>query len=177
MFIGEFRTNPRASTCHTSLIDISQIPGLLSAIFRLIEARRNEIRSQLPLLEAKSSGCPPRSAGTRCFAFIKAHLCRRCLSQRPRSPVHAGAGGPQPGDQRQNFLEHLPRHRDLGHLECDVAAVAHDLGADLNQLLAQAGQRPRLRRLRNRQRPHEIAEIVGQGMKLKANRVGGEGSA
>jgi hypothetical protein len=56
------------------LTDIPQIPGLLSVIFRLIEARRNEIRSQLPLFEAKSSGCPPRSAGTRCFAFIKAHL-------------------------------------------------------------------------------------------------------
>jgi hypothetical protein len=48
----------------------------LSVIFRLIEARRNEIRSQLPLFEAKSSGCPLRSAGSRCFAFIKAHLCR-----------------------------------------------------------------------------------------------------
>jgi hypothetical protein len=35
--------------------------GLLSVIFRLIEARRNEIRSQLPLFEAKSTGCPPRS--------------------------------------------------------------------------------------------------------------------
>jgi hypothetical protein len=51
--------------------DIPQIPGLLSVIFRLIEPRRNEIRSQLPLFEAKSSGCPPRRAGTRCFAFIK----------------------------------------------------------------------------------------------------------
>jgi hypothetical protein len=59
------------------LADIPQIPGLLSVIFRLIEARRNEIRSPLPLFEAKSPGCPPRSAGTRCFAFIKAHLCRR----------------------------------------------------------------------------------------------------
>jgi hypothetical protein len=42
---------------------------------------------------------------------------------------------PQPGDQRQDFLEHLPRHRDLGHLEGHVAAVADDLGADLDQLL------------------------------------------
>jgi hypothetical protein len=50
---------------------------------------------------------------------------------------------PQPGDQRQDFREHLPRYRDLGHLEGDVAPVADDLGADLDQLLAQAGQRPR----------------------------------
>jgi len=45
-------------------------------IVRLIEARRNEIRSQPRLFEARSSGRPPRSAGTRCLAFIKAHLCR-----------------------------------------------------------------------------------------------------
>jgi hypothetical protein len=41
------------------------------------------------------------------------------------------------GDQHQDFLEHLSRHRDLGHLKGRVAAVAHDLGADLDQLLAQ----------------------------------------
>jgi len=28
------------------------------------------------------------------------------------------------GDQRQDFLEHLSWHRDLGHLEYDVAAMA-----------------------------------------------------
>ena len=41
-----------------------------------------------------------------------------------------------------NFLEHLLRDGDLGHLECDVAAVAHHLRADLNQLLLQARERP-----------------------------------
>jgi hypothetical protein len=46
-------------------------------------------------------------------------------------------------DQRQDLLEHLPRYRELGHLEGNVTAVADDLGADLDQLLAQAGQRPR----------------------------------
>jgi hypothetical protein len=39
---------------------------------------------------------------------------------------------PQPGDQRQNVGEHLPRHRDFGHLEGDVAAVTDDLRADLD---------------------------------------------
>src|SRR3954452_17977429 len=62
-------------------------------------------------------------------------------------------------------------------LERDVATVADDLGADLDQLLAQAGQRPRLRRLRHRKRPHEIAEVVGKRVELKAYRVGGEGAA
>jgi hypothetical protein len=40
--------------------------------------------------------------------------------------------------------------------------VADDLRADLDQFLAQAGQRPRLRGLWHRQGSHEIAEIVGQ---------------
>jgi hypothetical protein len=39
------------------------------------------------------------------------------------------------GDQHQDFLEHLSRHLDLGHLKGRVAAVADDLGADLDQLL------------------------------------------
>jgi hypothetical protein len=35
----------------------------------------------------------------------------------------------------------------IGYSECDVAATADDLRADPDQLLAQAGQRPRRRRL------------------------------
>ena len=55
--------------------------------------------------------------------------------------------------------------------------LADNLGADLDQFFPEAGQRPQLGRLRHRQRPHEVAEVVRQGMKLKANCVGGEGSA
>src|SRR5258707_10631211 len=43
------------------LADIPQIPGLLSAIFRLIEAHRNEIRAQPASFAANRSGCSPRS--------------------------------------------------------------------------------------------------------------------
>jgi len=57
---------------------------------------------------------------------------------------------PQPDDQRQDFPEHLLWHRYLGHLEGYVAAVADDLGADLDQLLSQAGQRPRYRQRRKK---------------------------
>jgi hypothetical protein len=67
-----------------------------------------------------------------------------------RLAIHWRGWCPQPGDQHQDFPEHLPRHRDLGHLERDVAAMADDLRADLDQLLVQAGQRPRLRRLYGR---------------------------
>jgi hypothetical protein len=41
------------------------------------------------------------------------------------------------GDQHQDFPEHLSWYRDLGHLKGCVAAVAHDLGADLDQLLVE----------------------------------------
>ena len=77
-------------------------------------------------------------------------------------------------DQPQNLLEHLPWDSDLGHLEDDVTAVAHDLRADLDQLLLQARQRPVLDRLRCCERAQEIAEIVGERMKLKPDGVRSE---
>jgi hypothetical protein len=84
---------------------------------------------------------------------------------------------PQPGDQRQDVGEHLLRDRDLGQLERDVAPVADNLGADLDQLLAQAGQRLWLRALGHCQRAHEVAEVVGQDVELEADGVGGKGAA
>src|SRR5215467_2928151 len=81
---------------------------------------------------------------------------------------------PQFRDKPQNLLEHLPWDGDLGHLEDDIAAVAHDLRADLDQLFFQARQRPILDRLGCRQRAQEIAEIVGERMKLEPNGIGGE---
>ena len=42
----------------------------------------------------------------------------------------------QPGDQHQDIGEHLPWHRDLGHLEREIAAVAGALGGDLDELLS-----------------------------------------
>src|SRR5262249_19790950 len=41
---------------------------------------------------------------------------------------------PQFRDEPQNLLEHLPCDGDLGHLEDNIAAVAHDFRADLDQL-------------------------------------------
>src|SRR5215831_18410615 len=69
---------------------------------------------------------------------------------------------PQFHDQPQNLLEHLPCDGDLGHLEDNIAAVAHRLRADLDQLVLQTRQRPVLDRLRRRQRAQEIAEVVGK---------------
>jgi hypothetical protein len=44
--------------------------------------------------------------------------------------VVAAALGPH---EPQNLLEHLPWDGDLGHLEGDTAAVAHDLRADMER--------------------------------------------
>jgi hypothetical protein len=49
--------------------------------------------------------------------------------------------------------------------------MADDLRANLDQLFLQARQRPILDGLRRRQRAQEVAEIVGECMKLKANRA------
>ena len=74
-------------------------------------------------------------------------------------------------DQAQDFPEQFPRHRHLGQLERDVAAMADHLGTDLHQLLPQRGQRPVLDLLRQSQRPHEVGEIAGQGVKLQPDGV------
>ena len=63
-------------------------------------------------------------------------------------------------------------NRNFRHLEGDIAAVADNFGADLDQLLLQAGQRPVLDRFGCRQGAQEVAEIVGEGVKLKPDRVG-----
>ncbi len=46
-----------------------------------------------------------------------------------------------------------------------------DLGSDLDQLLTQRSQRPRLHRLGQCQTPQEIAEVVGQGEQLKTDLI------
>ncbi len=45
-------------------------------------------------------------------------------------------------NQAQDFLEQAPRHRHLSQLERDVLAMAHDLGANLDQLLSQYERLP-----------------------------------
>jgi|SRR5215813_6366282 len=89
------------------------------------------------------------------------------------SPSHTGVGDDRSRDQPQHLMEHLPRRRDLGHLEHDVTAMADDLGADLDKLIRQTRQAPRLCCRGHRQGSRGTAEVVGQYMELKANHVGG----
>ena len=118
-------------------------------------------------------------AGKLEMAFIKAHLPHGSRSTSSSGAAHAGAdrAAPQFGDQPQDLCKQHPRHRNLGHLEGDIAAVADDLRADLDQLLLQAGQRPVLDRLGRRQGAQEVAEIVGERVKLEPDGVGREPSA
>ena len=95
------------------------------------------------------------------------------MASGPRPSCRRGRR-PEPGDQRQDVREHLARHGDFGHLERDVAPVAHNLGADLDQVLPQTGQRPGLRRLGHRQRAHEVAEVISQRMQLETHGIGGD---
>ena len=68
-------------------------------------------------------------------------------------------------------MKQVPGHGDFGQLERDVPTVPGHLGPDLHQFLPQRGQRPVLDLFRQGQRPHEVAQIVGQGMKLQPNLV------
>jgi hypothetical protein len=118
-------------------------PASRSRFSVLLTHRRSEIRSQPRPFAAKSSGCSRLSAGTRRSAFIKAHLCSRRLSYLTAAALMlAPLVRPQSGDQPQDVAEHLSRHRDLGHVEHDIAAVADHLGADLDQLLPPTRRRP-----------------------------------
>ncbi len=49
---------------------------------------------------------------------------------------------PQPVNQAQDLDEQRFGDSDLCELECDVAAMSHDLGADLDVLGLQSGQGP-----------------------------------
>ncbi len=80
-------------------------------------------------------------------------------------------------NQTQDFPEQFPRHRHLGQLEGDVPAMAGNPSSNLDQLLPQRGQGPVLDLLWQSQRPHEVAEIVGQGVKLEPDGVVAEPAA
>jgi hypothetical protein len=95
----------------------------------------------------------------------------------PRSPSfllgsgHCRDRASQLIDPPEDVPDQIARHRNLGHLERDVAAMSDDLGADLDQLLPDGGERPMLDLLRQCQGPHEVGEVVGERMKLEADRV------
>jgi hypothetical protein len=66
-----------------------------------------------------------------------------------------------------NAAEQRSRHRHLGQLEHHVAAVAHDPGADLDQLLAQDRERSMLDSSGSAKVRRKLARLVGEGMELE----------
>ena len=85
--------------------------------------------------------------------------------------LHRSGAWSQIINQAQDFPEQFSRHRHLGQLERDVPAMADHLSTNLHQFLPQRGQRPVLDLLWQSQRPHEVGEIVGQGVKLQPDGV------
>jgi hypothetical protein len=78
--------------------------------------------------------------------------------------------------RRKTGGEQVPCNGHLRHLENNVAPMADDLRAVLDQLFLERRQRPLLDRFRRGQDPLEIAEIIGGCVELKTHGVGGEGS-
>ncbi len=70
------------------------------------------------------------------FDLRRTHLsCRATWTLLGGPPSWRQRGRPQPIDEAEDFSEQLPRHRNLRHLESDIAAMADNLGADLDHLL------------------------------------------
>jgi len=80
----------------------------------------------------------------------------------------------EPVDAARNVSEQGARNGELRHLECDVTTMAHDLAADLDQLVPERSQRPLLDGVRQRRSAQEVAEIVGERMQLQPDGVVGE---
>ncbi len=59
-----------------------------------------------------------------------------------RGPSWRQGSRPQAVDQSQNLSEQRFGNSDLGEPECDLAAMSHDLGADLDELLPERQQLP-----------------------------------
>ena len=68
--------------------------------------------------------------------------------------------------QVRYLLEQALWHGDFRHLERELATMTDHLRTDLHQLFPQRGERPVFHLLRQRKRPHEVAQIVGPGVKL-----------
>ncbi len=59
-----------------------------------------------------------------------------------RGPSWRQGSRPQPVNQAQDLSEQISGDVDFRELRGDIAAMSHDLCADLDQLGAQSGQRP-----------------------------------
>ncbi len=82
------------------------------------------------------------------------------LSGRPPLASSRHRRRTQSGNPRQDLTEHPLRHRDLRHLEGEIAAVADHLRTNLDQHFPQCGHRPVLELLQQCQRPLRACAVV-----------------
>ncbi len=88
-----------------------------------------------------------------------------------RGPSWRQGSRPQPVNQAQDLSEQRFGDSDFCELECDVAAMSHDLGADLDELLPERRQRPVFDLIGQGQRPQEVGHVVSQHVWLETNLV------
>jgi hypothetical protein len=74
-------------------------------------------------------------------------------------------------DRGKDGAHHRAGDGHLGQLEGDGAGVAHDAGADLDQLQLQAGQRPVGYRLGQLDAAQEGGQVVGQCVQLQPHLI------
>ena len=105
------------------------------------------------------------------FVVIRTHLSCHLHRVVDYLGLRRNGSSSQIINQGQDFLEQALWHGNLRQLECDIAAMANDLGSNLDQLLSQCRQRPMLDLFGQSQSPHKVGEIIGQGVKLKPHLV------
>ena len=75
---------------------------------------------------------------------------------------------PEARDQAEDFFEQCLGHGHLCHLEREIAPMAHQLGADLDQLLPERCERPVAHLLRQCQYPEKVRQVVGESEELNS---------
>ncbi len=90
--------------------------------------------------------------------------------KRDRAPSWRQKRWPQPVNEAQVLSEQRSCDGDFRLLESDVATVAHELAADLDELLPKYCQRP-VFDLLQRQSAQKVAAITGERRELKPDLV------
>lgn len=107
------------------------------------------------------------------FTVFQSHIYRRFQSDaRHPSRLRRSRDGQRPKfrNHPQNAGEDVAQHRDLCHLEANVARMTDDLGADLDQLFAQHRHRSILDLLRRRPSAQEVQSP--ENVDLAGDRLG-----
>ncbi len=107
-------------------------------------------------------------------AVSRTHLFRRRVDRTVFLSLYGKRPRSEPIDAAQDVSEQVSRDCDLRHLEGDIAPVAHDLAADLDQPVPERRQRPVPHGIRQGQGSQEVAEIVGKCVKLETDSIVGE---